>query len=232
MIRLEGIEKTYQTGEVDVPVLKDISLTIEEGEYVSIMGPSGSGKSTLMNLIGCLDQPTAGSYDLNGKQVSQADETVLAQIRNQWIGFVFQHFHLLPRMSAQQNVALPLIYTGTTKTERERRAEEALTKVGLGDPRHHRPSELSGGQQQRVAIARALVNEPHLLLADEPTGALDTVSGARVLDLFDELHREGRTVVVITHDPEVAERAQRQVVIRDGRIIGDSIQRRGKEEIR
>lgn len=224
MIRLEEINKVYQTGKVAVPVLKEISLKIEEGEYVSIMGPSGSGKSTLMNLIGCLDQPTEGSYHLKGRRISQADETELAQIRNQWIGFVFQHFHLLPRMSAQLNVELPLVYAGLSKIERERRAREALAKVGLDDRRSHRPSELSGGQQQRVAIARALVNDPHLLLADEPTGALDTASGAQVLDLFDELHREGRTVVVITHDPEVAERAQRQVVIRDGRIIGDPIQ--------
>lgn len=232
MIRLDGIGKIYQAGKVTVPVLKEISLKIEEGEYVSIMGPSGSGKTTLMNLIGCLDQPTAGSYQLKGKQVSQADETELAQIRNQWIGFVFQHFHLLPRMSAQLNVELPLIYAGLSKAEREGRAREALAKVGLDDRRGHRPPELSGGQQQRVAIARALVNQPHLLLADEPTGALDTASGARVLDLFDELHREGRTVVVITHDPEVAERAQRQVVIRDGRIIGDSIRSEEMGEVR
>ncbi|QKG85636.1 ABC transporter ATP-binding protein [Kroppenstedtia pulmonis] len=232
MIRLEGVGKTYHTGKVAVSVLKEIFLDIQEGEYISIMGPSGSGKSTLMNLIGCLDQPTAGSYYLKGKLVSEADENELAQIRNKWIGFVFQNFHLLPRMSAQLNVELPLTYAGLSKKQRERQAAEALRKVGLGNRRHHRPSELSGGQQQRVAIARALVNDPHLLLADEPTGALDTSSGAQVLNLFDELHREGRTVVMITHDQEVAERAQRQVVVRDGRIIRDSIPSGGKEGVR
>lgn len=232
MIRLEGVGKTYHTGEVAVSVLKEIFLDIREGEYISIMGPSGSGKSTLMNLIGCLDQPTTGSYYLKGKLVSEADENELAQIRNRWIGFVFQNFHLLPRMSAQLNVELPLAYSGLSKNQRERQAAEALRKVGLGDRRHHRPSELSGGQQQRVAIARALVNDPLLLLADEPTGALDTSSGAQVLSLFDELHREGRTVVMITHDQEVAEQAQRQVVVRDGRIIRDSIQGEEKEGVR
>ncbi|OYD06578.1 ABC transporter ATP-binding protein [Paludifilum halophilum] len=232
MIRLENVTKTYQAGSIAVPVLKGISAEVEEGEYVSIMGPSGSGKSTLMNLLGCLDRPTTGEYDLNGRAVSGMEEKDLAALRNRWIGFVFQQFHLLPRMSARRNVELPLIYAGLSKKEREQRAEEALVKVGLQDRKNHLPAELSGGQQQRVSIARALVNRPRLLLADEPTGALDTASGDRVLDLFDGLHREGRTVIVITHDPEVAQRAQRQIEIRDGEMIKDSGRDIEKEGVR
>lgn len=224
MIQLQGIYKSYQVGNLDVPVLKNIHLHVQEGEYVAIMGPSGSGKSTLMNIIGCLDRPTEGSYLLNGRDVSKEDEVGLAAVRNRTIGFVFQQFQLLPRMNAQRNVELPLVYAGQSKQEREKRAIEALQRVGLADRKDHRPAELSGGQQQRVAIARALVTEPLILLADEPTGALDSVSSRNVLDLFDELHREGRTVVMITHDPEVAERAERQIVIRDGEIVGDVVQ--------
>ncbi|MDR6227019.1 ABC transporter ATP-binding protein [Desmospora profundinema] len=222
MIRLEALGKTYQTGAVSLEVLKGIQLHVKTGEYVAIMGPSGSGKSTLMNIIGCLDRPTVGEYWLNGQRVSSIGEEELAGVRNQEIGFIFQHFHLLPRMTAQRNVELPLIYSGISKQERSQRALEALEKVGLADRAEHRPSELSGGQQQRVAIARALVNHPQLLLADEPTGALDTASGERVLDLFEQLHGEGRTVVVITHDPDVGKRAQRRIRLRDGEIIEDT----------
>lgn len=227
MIQLEEIDKAYQMGSMTVPVLKDINLVINEGEYVAIMGPSGSGKSTLMNLIGCLDRPTAGHYYLNDEDVSKADDRKLADVRNRYIGFVFQQFQLLPRMTAQKNVELPLVYAGVSQNERTERAIEALKKVGLGDRKDHRPTELSGGQQQRVAIARALINNPSLILADEPTGALDTSSGQRIMALFDQLHQEGRTVVLITHDPEVAARAQRQILLRDGEIVED--QNQGKE---
>lgn len=221
MIRLEQITKSYTMGNEEVQILKGISLNIYEGEYLAIMGPSGSGKSTLMNIIGCLDRPTSGKYYLNEMDVFKKDDVELARLRNKTIGFVFQQFQLLPRMSAQRNVELPLVYAGVSKAEREKRAFEALKRVGLADRANHRPNELSGGQQQRVAIARALVNHPLLLLADEPTGALDSVSGQNVLDLFDELHQEGRTVVLITHDPEVAERAERVVIIRDGQIVDE-----------
>ncbi|SEN59188.1 ABC transporter ATP-binding protein [Lihuaxuella thermophila] len=228
MIELKGIFKSYQAGHLQIPVLKNIHLTIDEGEYVAIMGPSGSGKSTLMNIIGCLDRPSEGTYFLNGRDVFKEDDTGLAAVRNRTIGFVFQQFQLLPRMDAQKNVELPLVYAGVSKAERKKRALEALRRVGLEDRKSHRPSELSGGQQQRVAIARALVTQPLVLLADEPTGALDSHSSGIVLDLFDELHQEGRTVVLITHDPEVAERAQRQLIIRDGELIADQVRAGGK----
>lgn len=227
MIQLEEVDKAYQMGSMTIPVLKGINLIINEGEYVAIMGPSGSGKSTLMNLIGCLDRPTSGHYYLNGEDVSKADERKLAALRNRQIGFVFQQFQLLPRMTAQKNVELPLVYAGVSQKERTKRAIEALEKVGLGDRKDHRPTELSGGQQQRVAIARALINNPSIILADEPTGALDTSSGQRIMDIFDQLHQEGRTVVLITHDPEIAARAHRQILLRDGQIVED--QNQGKE---
>ncbi|SHE97671.1 putative ABC transport system ATP-binding protein [Seinonella peptonophila] len=219
MIELNGIYKTYTAGKLEVPVLKNICFQVDQGEYVAIMGPSGSGKSTLMNIIGCLDQPSNGEYRLNGQNISQTEEKHLASIRNKMIGFIFQQFQLLPRMSALRNVELPLIYAGLSSDERKKRAQAALKRVGLASRAHHRPTELSGGQQQRVAIARALVTEPFVLLADEPTGALDSHSSATVMDLFDELFREGRTIVMITHDAEVAKRAQRQIVIRDGEIV-------------
>lgn len=228
MIRLEGITKSYMMGNESIQILKGIDLTVSEGEYVAIMGPSGSGKSTLMNMIGCLDRPTSGKYFLNGMDVFEKDDVELAQLRNKTIGFVFQQFQLLPRMNAQRNVELPLVYAGVSKAEREKRAFESLKRVGLEDRANHRPNELSGGQQQRVAIARALVNYPLLLLADEPTGALDSVSSEMVLDLFIELHQEGRTIVMITHDAEVAERAERVVIIRDGQILDERPGARGR----
>ncbi|SFX70057.1 putative ABC transport system ATP-binding protein [Thermoactinomyces sp. DSM 45891] len=227
MIQLTEVCKTYHSGKLHVPVLQNIDFYVNQGEYVAIMGPSGSGKSTLMNIIGCLDRPTSGSYQINGKEVSQMEDLELAKVRNRMIGFIFQQFQLLPRLSAQKNVELPLVYAGMSKSKRSSQAVEALRKVGLEDRKSHRPKELSGGQQQRVAIARALVNNPHVLLADEPTGALDTKSGQVILELFDELHQEGRTVVMITHDPEVARRAQRQIIIRDGEIIEDSMPSHG-----
>lgn len=232
MIELKGVSKTYQAGKLMVPVLKKIDLVVNKGEYVSIMGPSGSGKSTLMNIIGCLDLPSEGIYRLNGKDVSEEDEIGLAALRNQTIGFIFQQFHLLPRMNAQQNVELPLIYQGISRKKREEKAREALERVGLADRWNHRPNELSGGQQQRVAIARAIVTEPFILLADEPTGALDSNSSENILDLFDELHQEGRTIVMITHDPEVAARAERRILLRDGEILEDpfSSEERGGQQ--
>ncbi|SMO80298.1 ABC transporter ATP-binding protein [Melghirimyces algeriensis] len=221
MIQLINLQKRYGTGEIAVDVLKGIDLEISEGEYLSIMGPSGSGKSTLMNIIGCLDRQTEGRYLFQGQDVSEADEEKRARLRNQNIGFVFQHFQLLSRMNARQNVELPLIYAGMSPARRQKLAKEALERVGLSDRMEHLPSELSGGQQQRVAIARALVNRPPLLLADEPTGALDTASGEVVLKLFEELHQDGCTVVMITHDPEVSAHAERQVLIRDGALVED-----------
>ncbi|WP_410985273.1 ABC transporter ATP-binding protein [Bacillus cereus] len=221
MITLNNIHKTYYQGELAVPILHGISLTIQSGEFVSIMGPSGSGKSTLMNIIGCLDRPTEGEYVLNGVNILTADEAKLALIRNEYIGFVFQHFNLLPRLSAVENVELPLIYGGVKKAERRQRALEALGKVGLSDRVHHLPSELSGGQKQRVAIARSIANNPTFIMADEPTGALDTKSGEQVMDIFTKLNEEGTTIVMVTHEEEVATYSSRRIVIRDGKITED-----------
>ncbi|HDR8144128.1 TPA: ABC transporter ATP-binding protein [Bacillus cereus] len=221
MITLNNITKTYYQGKLAVPILQGISLTIQSGEFVSIMGPSGSGKSTLMNMIGCLDRPTEGEYMLNDVNVLRAEEAKLALIRNKYIGFVFQHFNLLPRLSAVENVELPLIYGGVKKAERRRRALEALSKVGLADRVNHLPSELSGGQKQRVAIARAIANNPAFIMADEPTGALDTKSGAQVMDIFTKLNTEGTTIVMVTHEEEVAAYSSRRIVLRDGKITED-----------
>ena len=219
LLEMNGICKDYPQGKDVVHVLKDIDLTIDSGDYVAIMGPSGSGKTTLMNLIGCLDVPTGGTYLLNGENISQATENHLADIRNQTLGFVFQSFNLLPKLTARDNVALPLLYAGVSKRERSRRAEEALKMVGLEDRIDFYPTQLSGGQQQRVAIARAMINNPKLLLADEPTGALDTASGEQVMDLFDTLNENGATIVLITHEPAVGARAKRLRRILDGRLL-------------
>ncbi len=218
LIQLENITRQYQMGEEIVHALRGVSLTIEPNEYVAIMGPSGSGKSTLMNILGCLDTPTSGRYILEGEDVSDLDEDALAEIRNKKIGFVFQTFHLLPRYTAVRNVELPLIYAGIPSDERYERAVAMLEKVGLGDRLFHKPNELSGGQRQRVAIARALINHPSLLLADEPTGNLDSKTGAEILALFDELWRQGNTIILVTHEPHVAQHAQRILHILDGKI--------------
>src|SRR3954470_8161556 len=218
MIELVGVGKTYKSGSLEVPALRGVDVRIREGEYVAITGPSGSGKSTLMHLLGCLDVPTAGTYRLAGEDVSRMSEEQLAGVRNRRIGFVFQQFHLLPSQAAWRNVELPLCYAGVGRAERRSRAEQALARVGLSDRIEHRPGELSGGQQQRVAIARALVTEPALILADEPTGNLDSTSTADVLALLEELHGEGRTIVLITHEADVAARASRVIQIRDGQV--------------
>lgn len=226
ILKLEHIYKDYIQGKMTVPVLKDVSLHVEEGEYVAIMGPSGSGKSTLMNIVGCLDRPTSGSYELAGEDVLSLSENKLADVRLNSIGFVFQNFQLLPRMSALDNVALPLVYAGMRKKVRRERAREALVRVGLEERISFNPSQLSGGQKQRVAIARAMVNKPKILLADEPTGALDSKSSAQVMELFSKLNEEGVTVVMITHDPGIANHAKRVVDIFDGEISesGEAVQ--------
>jgi putative ABC transport system ATP-binding protein len=218
VISLEGVRKTYATGVISVEALRGIDIEIGSGEYVAIVGPSGSGKSTLMHILGCLDIPSEGTYELAGRDVSDLEEVELASIRNREIGFVFQQFNLLADLTALRNVALPLVYAGVPAGEREERARRALDRVGLADRAQHRPGELSGGQQQRVAVARALVTEPSMILADEPTGNLDSVSSEDVLGLFRELHESGRTIVLITHDHEVAEAADRIITIRDGLV--------------
>ncbi|MDF1602708.1 ABC transporter ATP-binding protein [Nocardioides sp. YIM 152315] len=222
MIAIEGIRKTYRTGSLEFEALCGIDTTIREGEYVAVVGPSGSGKSTLMNILGCLDNPTVGGYHLAGEDVSTMSEAQLAEVRNRRIGFVFQQFNLLAGLPAWRNVELPLVYAGLPRHERRDRAVAALERVGLGDRTENRPGELSGGQQQRVAVARALVTEPAMILADEPTGNLDSRSTADVLDLLDALHDAGRTIVLITHEKDVAARAGRNLVISDGRIVSDT----------
>jgi len=221
LISMENIWKTYQMGVEELHALKDVSFQVEKGEYLAIIGPSGSGKSTLMNLIGCLDSPTKGQYWINGHRVSEMSDDELARIRNKEIGFVFQTFNLLARATALHNVELPLIYAGIRAAERHEKATNALESVELGDRVLHKPNELSGGQRQRVAIARALVNHPSILLADEPTGALDSKTSVEIMTLFERLHSEGNTIIVVTHEHEVAERAHRVITIRDGRIEND-----------
>lgn len=221
LIHLENITKVYKIGTVEVNALRGVNLSIQPNEYISIMGPSGSGKSTLMNIIGCLDTPTSGTYRLQDELVSAMDDNRLAEVRNRKIGFVFQTFNLLPRASALHNVELPLIYSGIHATQRKILAEEALEKVKLSDRKMHRPNELSGGQRQRVAIARALVNNPSLILADEPTGNLDSRTGKEIMGVFDELHKAGNTIILVTHEREVAEHADRIVHILDGNIAED-----------
>ena len=222
LLKLENIYKSYDQGGMELPILKDINLTIEQGEYVAIMGPSGSGKSTLMNIIGCLDKPTQGKYYLLDTEISDFNDKKLSAIRNNEIGFVFQNFNLMPRSTALQNVELPLQYANVPKSERRPRCEEALKKVGLEERMTFKPTQLSGGQKQRVAIARAIVNKPSILLADEPTGALDSKSGIQVMELFDQLHKEGTTIIMITHARELSTYAERVIEIFDGEIRGDN----------
>jgi putative ABC transport system ATP-binding protein len=223
IIETRDIQKTYKMGAEEVRALKSVSITINKGEYVAFMGPSGSGKSTLMNIIGCLDTPTAGTYILNDKDVSDMTENELAEIRNKEIGFVFQTFNLLPRASCLDNVALPLIYAGMKKSDREEKAFGALSSVGLGDRVHHKPNELSGGQRQRVAIARALVNDPSIILADEPTGNLDSKTSYGIMELFHELHQKGNTIIMVTHEDDIAHYAHRVVRLRDGLVESDTM---------
>ena len=223
VITLEGITKTYVNGKLTVPVLHGIDLSIYEGEFTSIMGPSGSGKSTFMNILGCLDRPTSGSYRLDGEEVAHLGDDELAYVRNKRIGFVFQSFNLLPKLTALDNVALPMVYAGVSKVERKARASQLLTDLGLGTRLDHMPAELSGGQRQRVAIARALANDPAIIMADEPTGNLDSKASLDVMHIFTELYREGRTIILVTHEPDIAEYAGRNVVLKDGLIVEDRI---------
>jgi putative ABC transport system ATP-binding protein len=224
LIALEGVKKIYQMGDVEVQALRGVSLAVEPGEFVAIMGSSGSGKSTLMNIIGCLDRPTAGRYALDGREVSQMSKNELAEVRNRTIGFVFQSFNLLSRTSALENVELPLLYQGLGTRDRVKRSRAALERVGLGERMHHHPSQLSGGQQQRVAIARAIVGQPKMILADEPTGNLDSTTSIEVMMLFQELGRDGITVVLVTHEPDIATFASRVVVVKDGHVLSDERQ--------
>ena len=223
VITLERITKTYVNGKLTVPVLHGIDLSIYEGEFTSIMGPSGSGKSTFMNILGCLDRPTSGSYRLDGEEVAHLGDDELAYVRNKRIGFVFQSFNLLPKLTALDNVALPMVYAGVSKAERTARASQLLTDLGLGTRLDHMPAELSGGQRQRVAIARALANDPAIIMADEPTGNLDSKASLDVMHIFTELYREGRTIILVTHEPDIAEYAGRNVVLKDGLIVEDRI---------
>lgn len=223
VIQTKDIAKIYKMGTETVEALKSVTINIDKGEYVAFMGPSGSGKSTLMNIIGCLDTPTRGQYELAGQDVSETSENDLAEIRNKEIGFVFQTFNLLPRQSSLENVALPLVYAGFSKSQREERALEVLTSVGLGDRAYHKPNELSGGQRQRVAIARALVNNPSIILADEPTGNLDTKTSYEIMELFQLLHDQGNTIVMVTHEDDIAQYAHRIIRMRDGLVESDNI---------
>ena len=223
VITLEGITKTYVNGKLTVPVLHGIDLSIYEGEFTSIMGPSGSGKSTFMNILGCLDRPTSGSYRLDGEEVAHLGDDELAYVRNKRIGFVFQSFNLLPKLTALDNVALPMVYAGVSKAERKARGSQLLIDLGLGTRLDHMPAELSGGQRQRVAIARALANDPAIIMADEPTGNLDSKASLDVMHIFTELYREGRTIILVTHEPDIAEYAGRNVVLKDGLIVEDRI---------
>lgn len=223
VIKLNNITKMYQMGAEEVHALRGLSLEIEKNEYVAIMGPSGSGKSTLMNVIGCLDTPTSGLYELNGLNVSEMNDNQLAKVRNKEIGFVFQTFNLLARSDVLHNVELPLIYGGVSSSERKKTAREAIERVGLGDRIHHKPNELSGGQRQRVAVARALVTHPSILLADEPTGNLDSKTGDEIMGLFDALHKEGNTIILVTHEEDIAAHAHRNVRIRDGKVERDEL---------
>jgi putative ABC transport system ATP-binding protein len=229
LIEIKDLTKNYVMGEIEVPALKGINLKIARNEYVAIMGPSGSGKSTLMNILGCLDTPTTGHYLFNQVDVSTLDDDQLSEMRNRQIGFIFQNFNLLPRMNALHNVELPLMYAGVPKHERTERALKSLDRVGLAERIHHKPTELSGGQKQRVAIARALVSNPGILLADEPTGALDSKTGDEIMALFDELYNEGNTIIVITHEREIAEYSHRIIYIKDGLIFSDEPTERGKQ---
>ena len=224
IIRTDELTKTYQMGSEQIHALQGVSFSVSENEYVALMGPSGSGKSTLMNLLGCLDTPTSGSYSLAGERVDRMTDADLAKVRNSRIGFVFQTFNLMPRLSALENVALPLVYAGLSRSERNDRAAAMLENVGLGDRMHHKPNELSGGQRQRVAVGRALINNPSIILADEPTGNLDTKTSLEIMALFNEIHERGNTVILVTHEPDIAEYAHRVVRMRDGRIESDERQ--------